>query len=500
MNVALVCVNIGPRYGMEYVSILRDMALRNLSTSEHRFAFFCVTDRADELPEGVIPIPADPALPGYWQKVRLFSPDMPWEEGQRVVYFDLDVAITGRLEDLIEREGIAQDVGWPTYNSSVMVWNHGDHREVWDRFTPEVMSRAPGPLVPAHALPAGTPNGGDQEWITEVGGWQTFPREWVVSYKWQARIWPPQGSKVVLMHGEPKNHEITDGWVPNVWKVGGFTSLPVMKGFNASEELRLANIRANIQRDLPWFTGFRDAGRAAVVVCGAPSMRDHVSDIRWHKRNGSQVITVNNAWRFLVENGITPDVHVMLDARPENAAFVKDAPASTRYVIASQCHPDVFDALEGREVVLWHNAFGDSDKINELWELLRPYDREKPIVLVPGGCTVGLRSLWLCALSGFRRIHVYGIDSSYDGDAHHAYPQALNDGEQVLEVVMGGKPYRCAPWMARQAEDFRQCWDDMKQFRPLPGAPVEPVQIHVHGKGLIPDMARALRAEERSAA
>jgi hypothetical protein len=45
--------------------------------------------------------------------------------------------------------------------------------------------------------------------------------------------------------------------------------------------------------------------------------------------------------------------------------------------------------------------------------------------------------------------------------------------------------------MARQAEEFRGTWFDLKR---------EGVSIFVHGRGLIPDMARALRAEERAAA
>jgi uncharacterized Rossmann fold enzyme len=505
VNIAFVCVNVGPRYGMEYASILRDMVLRNCSTMPHECAWFCITDRPDELPEGVYPIPADPSLPGYWQKLRLFSPDMPWEEGQRVVYFDLDVAITGRLEDLVERKGIIRDWHWPMFNSSVMVWDHGEHRVVWDvlQQAPDLINK-PSPDDIAKLLPKGAVNGGDQEVITEVSRqtgdhWDTFPAEWFVSYR-SAKTWPPSDAKAVIFHGEPKPADVTDGWVPNVWKIGGMTSLPQMSGVNTTEDLRFANIKSSIQRDLPWFTGFRDEGRTAVLVCGAPSMRDHVADIRWHKRHGARIVSVNNAWRFLEEHNITPDVHVMLDARPENAEFVKDAPRTTRYVLASQCHPDVFDALADREVVLWHNAFGDHDKIQSLLELLKPYDATHPIVLVPGGCTVGLRSLWLCALSGFRRVHVYGMDSSYaDNGQHHAYPQPLNDGEQVIEVVMAGKRYRCAAWMARQAEEFKQAWADLRNYR-TPDGQLEPVTIHVHGRGLIPDMARALRAEERAAA
>jgi uncharacterized Rossmann fold enzyme len=497
MKVNFVMVWTGDRYGPEYPALLRNMVLRNASTMEHPCAWWCVTDRPGELPEGVNAIPADPAFPGYWQKVRLFSPDMPWAEGDRCVYFDLDVCITGRLEDLVEREGIAPDPGWPCFNSSVMVWNHGEHRDAWDRFTPDVITRAPGPIVPANVLPAGAPNGGDQEWLTEVGGWQTLPRDWVVSWRWQAQTWPPSGAKVVQFHGATKPHAVKGGWVPNVWKLNGYTSLPEMKGVNTTEDERLANVRASVKRDLPWFTGFGDEGRSVAIVCGGPSMADSLPDIRAQKRRGARIVSVNNAWRTLVANGVTPHAHVMLDARPQNAEFLKGMPKTTRLLLASQCHPDVFDTAEteGLEVVIWHNGF---DAGNEaLREILDPWwdegPNQRPCILVPGGSTVGLRSLWLAAYSGFRTIHLYGMDGSYRGDAHHAYGQPLNDGEPVIEVAHGGKTYLCARWMARQAAEFQETWRDLRNFG-------EPVTVHVHGEGLIPDIARSLRAQDRVAA
>lgn len=284
-------------------------------------------------------------------------------------------------------------------------------------------------------------------------------------------------------------------WVRDVWKLNGFTSLPVMDGMNVASQAAFDNVRVNVLRDLPWFGGYpgsKPHKEAAVLVCGSPSMRDNLQQIKDHKRRGARIVSVNNAWRFLVENGITPDTHVMLDARQENAAFVKDAPKSTRYLIASQCHPDVFDALADREVVIWHNGMGDSEVLRNIlspWWDEGPHQR--PIVLVPGGGTVGLRSLWLCAFSGYRSIHVYGMDSSFDGDAHHAYPQPLNDGDRVIEVAMGDKRYRAALWMVRQSHEFRWHWRDLKR---------EGVTLHVHGRGLIPDIAKNLRQEERERA
>jgi hypothetical protein len=34
---------------------------------------------------------------------------------------------------------------------------------------------------------------------------------------------PPEKASVVVFHGKPRPHEVTTGWVPEVWKVGGLT-------------------------------------------------------------------------------------------------------------------------------------------------------------------------------------------------------------------------------------------------------------------------------------
>lgn len=499
MTVHFAMVWVGERYGAEYPAALSDMIRRNASRIED-MALWCITDRPDELPAGVTAIPSDPALPGYWQKVRLFAPDMPWPLGERIVYLDLDVAITGGLEELAETPGIIKDWLWPGYNSSVMVWDHGDHAEVWSDFRPEIMTRSPGPYVPAECLAKGMLNGGDQEWITECAGvydyepWPILRPDWCVNYRLHAQDWPPVGAKVVSFNGFPKPHEVTEGWVPDVWKIGGYTSLPLMDGMNVEHDEAYDHVRTNAARDLPWFVGHLQGEAklgAVALVCGAPSMRDSLPEIRAQRRRGAKIVTVNNAWRFLVENGITPDAHVMLDARPENADFVREAPAGVRYFLASQCHPDVFEALADREVIVWHNGIGDN---SELRDALAPWwdegPNQRPCILIPGGGTVGLRALWLLAFSGYRSVHVYGMDSSFaDDGAHHAYPQPLNDGERVIHVALKDKKYACALWMARQAEEFRGHWSDLRR---------EGVQVFVHGRGLIPDLARALRAEARA--
>jgi uncharacterized Rossmann fold enzyme len=472
----IVSVRVGDKYPIEYVHKLHDGICRHLGEEQ---AHFCLTDDPESLPDGVTPIPAPSGLPGWWAKIALFSPDMPWAEGDEVLYMDLDVCVTGRLEGL--PHGIIKDWHWPTYNSSVMRWRHGEHRDIWSRFTPDVMTRPTESLK--GLLPKGQINGGDQEWISQVSAWDTFPPDMFVSYR-NATAWPPDGCKAVVFHGQPKPDEVTEGWVPGVWKVGGFTCPPTMDGMNVSADFAYDNIRANVKRDLPWFSGFGEQDRGCVIVGGGPSLADSVKAIKDHKRRGLKIITVNNALRFLLSKGVTPDVHVMLDAREENLHMVEDAPRNVRYFLASQVHPCVFDALSGHDVVLWHCGMHDG---TELMEIVKPWfddgPDQRPVVFVPGGGTVGLRSISLAWLSGYRKIHLYGFDSSYADGRHHAYSQSLNDDDPVMDVVLAGKTYTCARWMIRQAMEFQQ---QVLYLRD------KGVKVIAHGSGLVPAMGRLL--------
>lgn len=493
MIVNVVSVRVGTKYDPIYSHILHDAVARNMSLLERRH--WEVTDHPESCPEGVTPIPAPVGLPGWWAKIGLFSPDMPWSEGERVVFMDLDSVITGRLEDLAQTKGILKDKHWPMFSSAVMVWDHGEHRRIWERFAPEMMT-ATGPHPQLY--PNGNPNGGDQEVITLLDpDWSILPAEWCVSYL-EAQVWPPEGCKVVMFHGEKnKPHRLPDDhWMRDVWKVGGLTSLPEMQGMNVTRDAVLENVRENIQWPVEWFTGCPEHSKTLVLVCGGPSMKKHLQQIRDHKRRGARIATVNNALKYLVGKGIKPDHHIILDAREENVEFIKDAPEGIRYFLASQCHPSLFKELlyeKGKhDVILWHNKLGDGDDIISIVDSHYVGAEARPIIQVPGGCTVGLRALWLAWGSGYRKIHVYGMDSSYSGDEHHAYAQSLNEGEARLSIVMGGKTYSCAKWMARQANDFQRTYIEIT-------APPHNAQVFVHGEGLVPDMYRALRAQKEAA-
>ena len=78
----VVSVRVGTLYGPEYVTSLHDGICRHLGEDQRHY---CLTDAPEELPEGVEAIPHNPDLPGWWAKIGLFSPDMPWEDGDEIL-------------------------------------------------------------------------------------------------------------------------------------------------------------------------------------------------------------------------------------------------------------------------------------------------------------------------------------------------------------------------------------------------------------------------------
>lgn len=208
--VEIYCVRTGDKYPVEYVHRLRGMIDRHLPVGV-TYTFTCVTDAPREVECDTLPA----TLPGWWAKLELFKLRRP------LIYFDLDVVVTGDLGPLVDWDGFGiindwNEVGYeapdgagkivtPMFNSSVMRLT-GEEGHVWDSFTPEVMRRFR--------------RGGDQRWVTaRMPGARTFPAEWFASYKWGGcEAAPPPDALAVVFHGYPKPHEFTSGWVADNWR------------------------------------------------------------------------------------------------------------------------------------------------------------------------------------------------------------------------------------------------------------------------------------------
>lgn len=251
-----------------------------------------------------------------------------------------------------------------------------------------------------------------------------------------------------------------------------------LNGRNVTNEQVIANIRANAGRDLPCID------YSMICVCGSgPSLKDHVETIRKRVARGFRVAAVNGAYKFLLEHDIVPDYFFMVDARQGmNLHFVENPHPNTLHVIASQCHPEIFDALEGYRVALWQvdNYKGAGDAIREL----------APKATIFGGATnVGQSSLVPLALMGYRIMHLFGFDGPIRSDApleeapkQHAFLQAQNDAEEKVEVFFEGERFIGTGTNAHDANAFVDRYNLVKSLG---------VKMEVYGDNLLPRMVKS---------
>ena len=184
-----------------------------------------------------------------------------------------------------------------------------------------------------------------------------------------------------------------------------------------------------------------------MIVGGGPSLPQHIEKIKQLRQNGVKLITINNAYKWCLDNGLTPSAMVMVDARKFNARFTKPVVEDCKYFIASQCNPSVFEGLPKDKTYIWHTQ---ADLLKDILD-----EQYKTWWSVPGGSTVLLRAIPLFRMLGFKRFHLFGCDSCLGEDEmHHAYEQEENDGQLVMPVNVSGKIFNCNPWMVSQAQEF----------------------------------------------
>lgn len=463
----IVCLNAGNYLGRgtEYVNILADMVARNIS-KDVAYKFICFTDSTDgyDAEIDVRPLP-EQDLEGWWNKLSLFKEGV-FPIGDRILYIDLDTVITSGLDEIIKYDGnfaVLRDfIRQEGVQSSVMAW------EVTDKT----------PLIWESWINAGMPKNsyGDQDWIEKTVSpdflQDIFPDQFV-SYKLGAKHSIPKNCRMVIFHGNPRPHEILTGWMPKVWKIGGGTTLELQMICNTEEMHLIANIQSALKLPYPWLQMIDVHEGHAVIVGGGPSLKDGIAEIKERQRHGQVIFSTNNTYNYLVKNGVIPDAHVMIDAREANKEFIPLSGEPACYY-ASQIHPAVFDESKGKNIVLWHSM---DDGIQQY------IGNNTGDPLVGGGSTVGMKSIALAWILGFRNFHLYGLDSSYENGENHAYPQPLNDNDKVLELFMGDKKYHAAPWMCTQVENFKEIAKELVSTGCV---------MTVHGTGLLPDVARTM--------
>ena len=203
------CVNVGTKYSDDYVHRLENMVARNI---KQPFIFKCLSDHNIE---GVHTVLTPVDWPGWWQKLYLFKLATKGKH----LYFDLDVVITGPIDDLVS-DFLTLPKNWAQSGhggcqSSVMAWGE-DYSYIADCFDPDLLSE---PANGNYGYYGSQRLWGDQEYITALlgnpGAGRIAPMGGVYSYKYHCQSALPNNAKVVCFHGLPKPDQVTDEWVVN---------------------------------------------------------------------------------------------------------------------------------------------------------------------------------------------------------------------------------------------------------------------------------------------
>lgn len=212
------------------------------------------------------------------------------------------------------------------------------------------------------------------------------------------------------------------------------------------------------------------------IVCYGPSLKK-----TWPLlKNFERIMTCSGAHQFLLEKGIVPTWHVDLDPRVHKVKMLGTPHKDVEYLMASSCHPSMWDVLEGYKVKLWHIYNGEDQK-----EVPLNYPRGEWILT--GGNNVGQRCLVVARLLGNRNLHIFGMDCSFPLDESHHAGVHLNANPKIYEAPYKGKLYYCEPVMIDYARQF------FHEINQLPD-----VKFTLYGEGLLQHMVEEKKTDKVS--
>lgn len=215
--------------------------------------------------------------------------------------------------------------------------------------------------------------------------------------------------------------------------------------------------------------------QSLAIVGSGPSIHETIERISPE----DHILACNAAHDFLISKGIVPQYAMLLDAAEVIATMVTPHKGVT-YLVASRCHPAVFKKLEGFDVVVWHAGSEEEGILQRLEE----QGRAEPVI--HGGSAAVVRAMFLAAALGYKRLRLFGVDSSFEGEHTHFQKSAVPEDE--IKVFCNHRWFRTTRWMAAQAEEVQIIFPIVHGLG---------IQIEVHGDGLIPHIAHTMGYDVR---
>src|SRR3990167_9032059 len=204
----------------------------------------------------------------------------------------------------------------------------------------------------------------------------------------------------------------------------------------------LLNIRENVAAGYysPLYSEPYDE-RVFVMVCGGPSLADHLDEIKAKSLDPEHyfVVCSNMTGGYLLQNGIVSHAHFILDPQEKKKYDVTPGKVSreTQYWINVACHPSVFAELREQDIKPY-GFLADFEKegkaIQAVKESMLP--GQPGMMAIQGGTMAGLRAINLADALGFRSMQYYGFDAAVriSGNKVQPYAYEKKRGEAIIEI------------------------------------------------------------------
>lgn len=226
-----------------------------------------------------------------------------------------------------------------------------------------------------------------------------------------------------------------------------------------------------------------------VIVGSGPSAVPLLPEIRKRYERGEEIIAIKGAHDWLVKNGIVPKAAMAMDPQQSRAKCFRRLRSDVLYMCASQMHPDTWEHLKGRRVLVWHARIGVEQEKRSGWEPENAY-------LVSCCLTTGHSAIALMYILGRRNFELYGFDSSIPPVTTRREKllawlkgRALKlDGarvpsDRVFDVVVDGQVFQTTGEMAHQATELQPLLWQLVVNGKAGRWPSPSIKVNAHGRG-----------------
>lgn len=230
-----------------------------------------------------------------------------------------------------------------------------------------------------------------------------------------------------------------------VYRIANFLNgkknlMPIVRTINKFDRAdRRRHIEAAIASGVPPLSPLinRHPKAEAIILGGGPSIGAEVERIRAVQREGAILFAIERMLPWCRSHGLMPDYVVAMDAHDDVAEGFQDAPDEPIYLLATQCHPSVYDCVRGKQAYLFATPQKDVPQ-GALMDAAQVPDWTE----VNAGGSVTTCAMSLAMILGASRLHVFGFDCQCAEQRYASGIAGAGSQDDIITIDIDGYPDR----------------------------------------------------------